>query len=126
MNNEGHLIILSLASNVDAKENLEAARKRIAFLLIEPRDSKEHWTKPVYEEPKAHKEKYLNQLVKAHTRLDFDQLNAFLKQMEQSLGRTHDDTGRVTIDLDILEYDKVRYHETDWERDYVKKCLKEI
>ena len=82
MNKEGHVVILSLASNVDAKENLEAARKRIGFLLSDCRYSKEHWTKPVNTD---HKEKYLNQAVKGRTHLDSEQLNVFLKKIEESL-----------------------------------------
>lgn len=123
MNKEGHVVILSLASNVDAKENLEVARKRIGFLLSDCRYSKEHWTKPVNTD---HKEKYLNQAVKGRTHLDSEQLNVFLKKIEESLGREHDKSGIVTIDIDLLEFDKVRFHEADWERDYVKKCIKEI
>lgn len=123
MNKEGHVVILSLASNVDEKENLEAARKRIGFLLSDCRYSKEHWTKPVNTD---HKEKYLNQVVKGRTHLDSEQLNVFLKKIEESLGREHDKSGIVTIDIDLLKFDKVRFHEADWEREYVKKCIKEI
>lgn len=69
---------------------------------------------------------YLNQLAVGETMLGADDLNEKLKEIEQSLDRKHDGSGRVTIDIDLLLYDDVRYHLRDWERDYVKDLLPEL
>ena len=46
-----------------------------------------------------------------------------LKQIEMETGRSQD---RITIDLDLLQYDGKRYHEKDWQRSYVINILNDI
>ena len=70
--------------------------------------------------------RYLNQLATGWTTLEADELNRQLKNIELQLDRKHDKSGVVTIDIDLLEYDSVRYHLRDWERDYVKDLLPEL
>ena len=48
-----------------------------------------------------------------------------LKEMEKEMGRTPEEReqGIVRIDLDLLLFDQQRYHERDWERDYIRRLL---
>lgn len=118
-----HHIIISLASNINHEASLEAARTQLTQLLTEV-----HFTSAIYTEPVGtlRREPYLNQLCKGTTALGFNLLNEVLKETEKRLGRTHNEDGIVTIDLDLLEYDGERYHHRDWERNYVKDLISEL
>ena len=118
-----HHIIISLASNINHEASLEAARTQLTQLLTEV-----HFTSAIYTEPVGtlRREPYLNQLCKGTTALGFNLLNEVLKETEKRLGRTHNEDGIVTIDLDLLEYDGERYHHRDWERKYVKDLINEL
>ena len=118
-----HHIIISLASNINHEASLEAARTQLTQLLTEV-----HFTSAIYTEPVGTlcREPYLNQLCKGTTALGFNLLNEVLKETEKRLGRTHNEDGIVTIDLDLLEYDGERYHHRDWERNYVKDLINEL
>ena len=118
-----HHIIISLASNINHEANLAAARTQLTQLLSEV-----HFTSAIYTEPVGtlRREPYLNQLCKGTTAFGFNLLNEVLKETEKRLGRTHNEDGIVTIDLDLLEYDGERYHHRDWERNYVKDLINEL
>ena len=119
-----HHIIISLASNINHEANLEAARTQLTQLLSEV-----HFTSGIYTEPVGtvlRKEPYLNQLCKGTTALGMNLLNEVLKEIEKRLGRTHNEDGIVTVDLDLLEYDGERFHHRDWERNYVKDLINEL
>ena len=119
-----HHIIISLASNINHEANLEAARTQLTQLLSEV-----HFTSAIYTEPVGtvlQKEPYLNQLCKGTTALGMNLLNEVLKEIEKRLGRTHNEDGIVTVDLDLLEYDGERFHHRDWERNYVKDLINEL
>ncbi len=119
-----HHIIISLASNINHEANLEAARTQLTQLLSEV-----HFTSAIYTEPVGmvlRKEPYLNQLCKGTTALGMNLLNEVLKEIEKRLGRTHNEDGIVTVDLDLLEYDGERFHHRDWERNYVKDLINEL
>ena len=119
-----HHIIISLASNINHEANLEAARTQLTQLLSEV-----HFTSAIYTEPVGtvlRKEPYLNQLCKGTTALGMNLLNEVLKEIEKRLGRTHNEDGIVTVDLDLLEYDGERFHHRDWKRNYVKDLINEL
>ena len=118
-----HHIIISLASNINHEANLEAARTQLTQLLSEV-----HFTSAIYTEPVGtlRQEPYLNQLCKGTTALGMNLLNEVLKELEKRLGRTHNEDGIVTVDLDLLEYDGERFHHRDWERNYVKDLINEL
>ena len=122
-----YVVILSLASNHLQREHLNQARHLLEQTLLEPHYSKETWTEP-YGMKQHSDTKYLNQLVLAKTRLDCEQLNIRLKQLEMDMGRTKDqrDMGRVAIDLDVLLYNGTRLHSNDWERSYIKELMASI
>jgi len=79
------------------------------------RDSSVVWFSPVYEaDPwgKADQPKFLNAAVEITTTLAPDALLPELKKIEQKLGRSsHERWGAREIDLDILLYDGLVYHD---------------
>ena len=118
-----HHIIISLASNYNHEANLEAARTALTQLLTEV-----HFTSAIYTEPigSLRAEPYLNQLCKGTTALGPNLLSEVLKETEKRQGRTHNEDGIVTLDLDLLQYDDERLHLRDWERNYVKDLINEL
>ena len=123
MNQKEHQIIISLASNKDQESHIAAAREQLVQLLTECHFTSAIWTEPINS---IRKEPYLNQLCQGTTALGEGLLCEVLKETEKRLGRTHNEDGIVTIDLDLLQYDGQRYHLRDWERNYVKNLLSEL
>ena len=118
-----HQIIISLASNENQEANLQAAREQLTQLLSEVHFTSAIWTDPINS---IRQEPYLNQLCRATTAFSMNLLNEVLKEMEKRLGRTNNEDGIVTIDLDLLQYDENRYHLRDWSRNYVKDLINEL
>jgi 2-amino-4-hydroxy-6-hydroxymethyldihydropteridine diphosphokinase len=123
MTQKQHQIIISLASNENQEANLQAAREQLTQLLSEAHFTSAIWTDPINS---IRQEPYLNQLCKATTAFSMNLLNEVLKETEKRLGRTHNEDGIVTIDLDLLQYDEAQYHLRDWSRSYVKNLIKEL
>jgi 2-amino-4-hydroxy-6-hydroxymethyldihydropteridine diphosphokinase len=123
MTHKDHQIIISLASNENQETNLQAARTQLTQLLSEVHFTSAIWTEPVNS---IRQVPYLNQLCKATTAFSMNLLSEVLKEIEKRLGRTHNEDGIVTIDLDLLQYDEAQYHLKDWSRSYVKDLMKEL
>ena len=123
MTQKQHQIIISLASNENQEANLQAAREQLTQLLSEVHFTSAIWTDPINS---IRQEPYLNQLCKATTAFSMNLLNEVLKETEKRLGRTHNEDGIVTIDLDLLQYDEAQYHLRDWSRNYVKNSINEL
>ena len=123
MNQKLHQIILSLASNMDQEAHMAAAREQLVQLLTEAHFTSAIWTEPINS---IRKEPYLNQLCQGTTALGEGLLCEVLKETEKRLGRTHNEDGIVTIDLDLLQYDSQRHHLRDWDRNYIKDLLKKL
>lgn len=119
-------VTLCLGSNLDAQRNIDAAKDLLRHTLSDIQFSSPLWTKPVGE--KQTDRLYLNCLAEGHTDMDYPTLHNKLKNIEQRLGSTPSERqqGIVRIDIDILKLDWLRYHEDDWERDYVKRLLREL
>lgn len=123
MTQKQHQIIISLASNENQEKNLQAAREQLTQLLSEVHFTSAIWTAPINS---IRQEPYLNQLCKANTAFSMNLLDEILKETEKRLGRTHNEDGIVTIDLDLLQYDEEQYHLRDWSRRYVKDLINEL
>ena len=121
-----HKVILSLASNRFQVKNLSRARRCLEEILSDLHYTKERWTEPMGKN--SRRDTYLNQLASGTTELSEDELNARLKQMENSFGRNDQKRllGIVPIDLDILLFDDVKRHLHDWERPYVNELVGEL
>jgi 2-amino-4-hydroxy-6-hydroxymethyldihydropteridine diphosphokinase len=118
-----HRCIISLAANCQQEENLARARECLGRILTVIRFTEELWTDPVGTVRRP--DKYLNQLLYAETALCVEELVDHLKEIEIRMGRTDDDRrqGIVRIDLDLMQYDKERFHLRDWERPYIQSLL---
>ena len=123
MKQELHHVIVSLASNEQQEQHLEAARQQLSFILGDLHFTSAHWTEPVHASQQA---LYLNQLCEATTTFSASQFEDALKDIENRLGRTRNEDGIVTIDLDLMLYDGERHHLRDWERSYIKDLLGEL
>ncbi|MCR5579094.1 MAG: 2-amino-4-hydroxy-6-hydroxymethyldihydropteridine diphosphokinase [Prevotella sp.] len=129
MKQKEHHVIISLASNENQEANLEAARVQLTQLLTSVRFTSAIWTEPVNVQCSmfnVQSRKYLNQLCEGTTTFGEGLLCEVLKEAEKRQGRTHNEDGIVTLDLDLLEYDGVRHHLRDWERSYVKDLISEL
>jgi 2-amino-4-hydroxy-6-hydroxymethyldihydropteridine diphosphokinase len=69
---------------------------------------------------------YLNQLCQGTTAFGPNLLSEVLKETEKRQGRTHNEDGIVTLDLDLLQYDDERFHLKDWDRPYIKNLINEL
>ena len=123
MTQKEHHIIISLASNKNQEANMARARELLTQLLTETSFTSAIWTDPIHS---IREDKYLNQLCQGTTTFGEGLLCEVLKEVEKRLGRTRNEDGIVDIDLDLLQYDKQRFHLRDWERDYVKNLLCEL
>jgi 2-amino-4-hydroxy-6-hydroxymethyldihydropteridine diphosphokinase len=121
-----HKVVISLASNRFQVKNLSRARRCLEEILSDLHYTGELWTEPMGKS--SRRDAYLNQLVSGTTELSEDELNARLKQMENSFGRNDQKRllGIVPIDLDILLFDDGKRHLRDWERPYVKELVGEL
>ena len=123
MKNNGYYdVTISLATNFEQERNLSEAHERLRQILFEARYTNAIWTEPYKRKLSA---KYINQLVYAKTTLNAEELISVMKAIETSMGRTAQqrEKGIVTIDLDLMEHDGVRYHLEDWQRPYIKMLL---
>lgn len=108
-----HQVIIALGSNYLPSVYIQWASERLATLLNDCRLSRKLWTTDI----KGSGKMYQNRLAYGTTELSVEELQAILKQLEIATGRTKE---KVTIDLDLMQYDKERYHEKDWQRPYIK------
>ena len=102
--NVSHTVFLALGTNLgDRPANLRAAIAALPPSIVVRQSS------PVYETPPwglTDQPAFLNMVVKAETRLEPAALLAYLKRIEQELGRTPTVRwGPRLIDMDILFYD---------------------
>lgn len=99
-----HIIFLALGANLgDRLENLQAAQRALAekmrLLAVSPVYATPPWG--YKDQPE-----FLNQVIKAETRLSPHALLTFLKSIETSMGRVKTiRNGPRPIDIDILFYD---------------------
>ena len=114
-----HAVIIALGSNCLQAVHIRWASERLSFLLDDCRLSRMLWTADI----KGSGKWYMNRLAAGYTELSLDALQQLLKQTEAEAGRTKD---AVTIDLDLLQYDNQRYHEKDWQRNYVSAIINDI
>lgn len=115
-----HLILIALGSNV-ARENLLRCRKLMEEYLTINGESDIITTDPIG----MKSDKFHNQLLTGTTEVTLDELTRLTKDTETRLCRKHG-TGVVSIDIDIMQYDDIRLHAADWERDYIKELYCQI
>lgn len=115
-----HKVIIALGSNV-SKDNLALCRPLLDEYMKVDRASGVITTEAIGMQSPP----FANQLIGGTTCKTLDELTRLTKDTEVALGRKRG-TGIVSIDIDILQYDDVRLHLHDWEREYVKQLYCQI
>lgn len=71
---------------------------------------------------------FLNCLAIGYTTQAVDKVQGVLKHIEQQCGRSLGASrqGLIAMDIDLLLYGEERFHEADWERDYIQQLWKEL
>lgn len=114
-----HHVIIALGSNERQSANMMWASQRLTTLVCGSKFSRILWTKDVSGKGRM----YQNRLVRGTTTLAVEELEQKLKEIEAVL---HRDGEKVTIDLDLMEYDSVRYHLRDWGRPYIQLLIGDV
>ena len=118
-------IIISIGSNYNQKENISFAKKKLAGMLGEQTSfTRDMWTEPVG----IQSEKFINCICISTTRHTLLQLTKAFKQLEKKCERSkkNDLINKIPLDIDILLYGNQRYHEKDWERQYIQELLNDF
>ena len=125
-----HRVLIALGSNHQPAAHIQWASQRILWMLERnggtdtgstPRLSRRLWTTDIH----GTGPHYLNRLIlcdvgEARTA---NEIEAALKAIEAETRRA---PGRVTIDLDLMQYDEERYHLRDWPRPYIQQLLPDL
>ena len=115
-----HNVIIALGSNI-SKDNLALCRPLLDEYMKVDSESSVITTDAIGMQSPP----FANQLIGGTTCKTLDELTRLTKDTESALGRKRG-TGIVSIDIDILQYDDVRLHLHDWEREYVKQLYCQI
>mgnify|MGYP002865042840 CR=1 FL=1 len=111
-------IILMLGSNSCQGEMIAAAQEMLEDTFKQIRFSTCLWTDPIGMDGPQ----FLNCAAWAISSLPLEAVRQQLKAIEKTLGKSEEQCqqGIVCIDIDLLQYDTIRMHEEDWERDYFR------
>lgn len=118
-------IIISIGSNYNQKENISFAKKKLTGMLGEQTSfTRDMWTEPVG----IQSEKFINCICISSTKHTLLQLTKAFKQLERKCERSkkNDMINKIPLDIDILLYGDQRYHEKDWERQYIQELLNDF
>jgi 2-amino-4-hydroxy-6-hydroxymethyldihydropteridine diphosphokinase len=118
-------VIIGIGSNINAEENiskmLEFLGKEVEILKVSS------WlkTKPI---GIGNQPDFTNGAVKIKTGMSRDELNRFLKNIEDRLGRDRSAPkfGPRTIDLDIVVWNGEIVDEDYYTRDFLQKSVQEV
>lgn len=114
-----HKVLIAIGSNERQSVHVQWASERLSQLLDNIRLSSRLWTTDV----KGSGRWYMNRLAAGNTLLTVSELEQQLKQLERATGRNQE---RVTLDLDLMQYDNDRYHLNDWPRPYIQRLLPDM
>ncbi len=114
-----HRILIALGSNSRQNAHIQWASLRLSTFIGNTVFSKVLWTHDNSDSGCM----YMNRLVAGTTDMTVDEIEQKLKETEKETGRTREE---VTIDLDLMAYDDVRYHLRDWPRPYIQLLLADV
>lgn len=106
-----------MGSNTQQEENFRHVREILSHLISDATFSQTVWTHPVSVEGReVGREPYLNGTLEGHTHISEQSLVARLKQIEKSMGDSHENhvRGTVLIDLDLIEYGNKKLKDIIW------------
>jgi 2-amino-4-hydroxy-6-hydroxymethyldihydropteridine diphosphokinase len=112
-------VMIALGSNWQQALHIAWASQRLSAILSDIRFSRLLWTEDIHGTGIF----YMNCLAVGTTTLSPEALQQVLKAVEADLGRSG---SHVTIDLDLMQYDRQRYHERDWPRSYIQRLIPDI
>ncbi len=112
-------VIVSISSAHLQPTHIQWASQWLATLLSGVTFSRVLWTADV----NGSGQMYMNRLAIGTTSLPPDQLQSLLKAAEQRCGRC---AGRITLDLDLMQYGAQRLHLHDWPRPYIQQLINDI
>lgn len=119
-----HKVILALGSNrADRHSQLERAIRLCSDFVDIERLSNAIDTEPLGIETNG---VFANQMLLATTSLRLDQLNDSLKTVERRLGRNAANRSVIAIDIDIMQYDSLKLHADDWNRQYINILIAQL
>lgn len=120
-----HKLIVGIGSNCEQKQNVDFGKRKLkAILGHSAYFSEEVWTQPIGMES----DNFLNCICVAETTHTMGQLTHAFKRIEKQCGRCakNNKAGKITLDLDILQYGDEKFHTDDWKRDYVAKLIDDL
>ena len=120
-----HEVVIGLGSNIDPEANLEQAVLELKSRFKVSKRSQWTRTKPIGIQDQPD---FYNGALLMETELEQQSLKMELKRIEDILGRDRSlpKFGPRTIDLDILIWNKKVVDEDFYERDFLRKGVKEI
>ena len=120
-----HEVVIGLGSNIDPEANLEQAVQELKSRFKVSKRSQWTRTKPIGIQDQPD---FYNGALLMETELEQQSLKKELKRIEDILGRDRSlpKFGPRTIDLDILIWNKKVVDEDYYERDFLRKGVKEI
>ncbi len=117
--------IIGLGSNINPEENIKKATDLIAKNIKLIKSSKFIETEPVGFKDQ---DNFLNGSILINTRLNLNELNKLLKNIEESMGRKKTDNlnGPRIIDLDIVVWNNKILDNDVYKRSFLKSSVMEL
>lgn len=114
-------IVIALGSNAKQKAHIDMAQTYLKSTFDDMTFGTPIWTEPIG----MASDKFLNVLGVGYTNVNKERTLMALKNIERRCGRRVAESrkGIIVIDVDLLLFDTERLHESDWERDYIKRQL---
>lgn len=118
-------VVIGIGSNIEPEQNIRRAKELLAVDQLLICESKTIETKPL---GKSHQPDFLNCSVLLSTDLSKDDLNKYLKKIEDILGRDRngDKYGPRTIDLDIVVWNDEIVDKDFYSREFIRQTVLEV
>ncbi|MDO5664422.1 MAG: 2-amino-4-hydroxy-6-hydroxymethyldihydropteridine diphosphokinase [Bacteroidia bacterium] len=118
-------ILVSLGSNIYSKQNIDKAKRMLAYYFPDVMFSQSVIT---IEEDERNFFPFRNVLAVFNNELPPEEIVQKLKSIEFAMGRQPKDKemGKIIIDIDLLQYGDQILRPEDYEKEYVQTLLKEI
>ena len=117
-------IVIALGSNTKQQINISKAQAMLENTFEDMEFGTAMWTDPIG----IASDKFLNVIGIGYTNVNKERTLMALKNIEHKCGRRVAESrkGIIIIDIDLLLFDSERFHEDDWNRDYMKKLLQQL
>jgi 2-amino-4-hydroxy-6-hydroxymethyldihydropteridine diphosphokinase len=121
---ENKKFILALGTNINHEMNMFLAEHLLKKMLPSIVFTESKWTEPI---GFTSDNKFLNELGFGYTSHGTAQMERAIKHIERECGsiKAERSKGIVTMDIDILLIGETKFHNKDWNRNYIKELLKD-